>query len=181
MSYEDAYINWLTKEVKKGQKKDYGVLLKVLWHKEFHSILPNDDNREQDGRDLRIKWCEEQNIDLKNCDFGPCKVLEMLISLSKIFEFELNGSQYNKHWVDLFWEMLDNLELLQYDTQTFIANNAWLDVDTILNKWLDRRFNKDGFGSIFPLKSWESSGLKSQRRVEIWYQLCNYLLEKYPI
>ena len=50
----------------------------------------------------------------------------------------------------------------------------YFEMDEILNIWLERRYDEDGKGNIFPLKD----PIKDQKTVEIWYQMQSYLLEK---
>ena len=48
-------------------------------------------------------------------------------------------------------------------------------VDYYVDKLLGRDYFRDGFGGLFPLKH----AKKDQRKVEIWYQLQNWLMENY--
>lgn len=180
-SFEKKYLYWLASLVKLDDEK-YSILFETLWNKEFYSIFPNDDNREIEGRQLREKWSDKIGIDFKKtAEFGPCRVIEMLIALSQRMEFELYGSDYNKTSADLFWEFVNNLGLKKYTNKVIVNENSFGDIDMILTRWLDRKYDRDGFGGIFPLKYWAKSGLRSQYDTEIWYQMCAYLAENYPI
>ena len=84
---EKKYYNYLVRLVRTPESKRYTLLLEHLWRKEYYSILPNDQNRAKDGAFLRreVDYGDEY-------DFGPCRVLEMLIALSRRMAFELYGT-----------------------------------------------------------------------------------------
>jgi hypothetical protein len=48
-------------------------------------------------------------------------------------------------------------------------------VNQILTNLVERTYQKNGKGGLFPLKQ----PAKDQRRVEIWYQMAAYLNENY--
>lgn len=180
--FEARYLSWLMSLVKSKKYSEHDILLESLWRQEFYSAFPNDDNREDDGRRLREMWADEVGENLGDtAEFGPCRALEMMIAISNRMEFELDGSRYNKSAADLFWELVKNLGLGQYDNYTMINANGWDHIHENLQIWLDRDYGKDGVGSLFPLKNWRQNSPKGQNRVEIWYQMCSYLLENYPI
>lgn len=173
---ERAYFNYLVRSIRIKESEKYQLLLKKLWDKEYYSILPNDQNREKDGRFLR-----DDIDDVLYSDFGPCRVLEMLIALSKRMEYELFGSEYERTYVDLFWEFLENLGLIKFDNLNVLTDAAYLEIDDILTKWLDRKYSADGYGGIFPIKNWQKEVDNPQYKVEIWYQMMLYLSKNYQI
>lgn len=174
---ERLYFNYLAKQVRIKGVKNYQLLLERLWDKEFYGIIPNDQNREKDGIFLRQEFMEDDEI----YDFGPCRVLEMLIALSKRMEFELFGSDYNKSACDLFWEMLENLGLKRFDNVSVLIDASRLDLDHILTDWLDRKYAHNGEGSTFPLSKWRKRKHPNLDEVEVWYQMMLYLAENYEI
>ena len=174
---EKLYFNYLVKLVKNSEIKNYILLLERLWDKEYYGIIPNDQNREKDGIFLRQDVINDDYI----YDFGPCSVLEMLIGLSRRMEFELFGSDYNKSASDLFWEMLENLNLLKFNNLKVLTDASELELDYILTTWLDRKYYSNGEGSIFPLKRWSKEIHEPLYEIEIWYQMMLYLSENYQI
>lgn len=172
---EKLYFHYLSNLIKTSESKNYYLLLKHLWNKEYYSILPNDQNREKDGVFLR----EEVDNDTYYYNFGPCRVLEMLIALSRRMAFELDGTNFNKTSVDLFWEMVDNLGLSKFDNLTVAKDVRTLELDSILTNWIDRRYAPDGIGGIFPIKNWKKACDEPQQNVEIWYQMMTYLSKNY--
>ena len=174
METERKYYNYLVRLIKTPESNKYTSLLNRLWKKEYYSIIPNDQNREKDGLYLR----QEFGIDL---DLGPCRVLEMLIALSRRMEFQLYGTDYNKSYKNLFWELIDNLDLIRFDNLEAAKDEIYLEIDHILTSWIERRYSPNGIGGVFPLKKWRNSVSMDQTEVEIWYQMMLYLSENYEI
>ena len=170
---EKKYYNYLVRLVRTPESKRYTLLLEHLWRKEYYSILPNDQNRVKDGLFLRREVNEGQ-------DFGPCRVLEMLIALSRRMEFQLYGTDYDKTYKDLFWELVNNLDLIKFDNIEAAKDAMYLEIDHILTNWIERRYSPDGYGGVFPLNKWKKNDGK-QTEVEIWYQMMLYLSENYAI
>lgn len=170
---ERSYYNYLVRLVRTPESKRYTLLLEHLWRKEYYSILPNDQNRVKDGLFLRREVNEGQ-------DFGPCRVLEMLIALSRRMEFQLYGTDYDKTYKDLFWELVNNLDLIKFDNIEAAKDAMYLEIDHILTNWIERRYSPDGYGGVFPLNKWKKDDGK-QTEVEIWYQMMLYLSENYAI
>lgn len=166
---ERKYLNYLIELVRR-EDEDYIFLLEVLWRKEFYSLVNNDDNRAKDGIILRSEAGFDDNL----VDFGPCRCLEMLIYLAKRCEFELYNGEITACFRDIFWELISNLGLEKYSKRGWKGTNVYFEIDEILNIWLERRYDEDGKGNIFPLKD----PIKDQKTVEIWYQMQSYLLEK---
>jgi len=168
---DELYFRWLYSQVasvkQKNPSRTYWALLKQLFTKEFVWIIPNDDNRLEDGRDLREEFIEERqlhNVDPAWTELG-CSMLEMLIALSRRLSFE--DDQPADEW---FWKLIENLGLRGFtDKHTYTAEI----VDEILDDVIWRTYGEDGQGGLFPLKHPN----QDQRDIEIWYQLSAYLLE----
>jgi len=169
---DDLYLTWLysqTGSVKlKNPARTYWSLLRLLYTKEFVWIIPNDDNRVEDGRDLRDEFCAVHNIDDADqewMDMG-CSMLEMMIALSRRLAFEAEGEPR-----DWFWQIITNLELRHYNDKVRIPLD---ELDERLNMIIFRTYDPDGQGGLFPLK-WPE---RDQRDIEIWYQLAGYIMER---
>jgi hypothetical protein len=165
---DELYLQWLYRHNtrsfrdEKDNRARYGELFKRLYEKEFVWIVPNDDNRVEDGKLLREEFMADvpsREIDPDWMELG-CSFLEMLVGLSRRLAFEGEGEP--RRW---FWELIDNLELLDCVDPEAIDEK----LDTVI--W--RTYERDGRGGLFPLKR----ARKDQRKVEIWYQLNAYLLE----
>lgn len=136
---------------------------------EYIWLVPNDDNRVEDGKDLRHEFlvaCGITNPDQAWLDMG-CSMLEMLIGLSRRLAFEAEGEPR-----DWFWHLLKNLGLHEYNDRNY-NRSAADDIDEKANDVIWRRYLPDGRGGLFPLQHAQ----EDQTRVELWYQLAAYLEE----
>lgn len=172
MPLDEAYFVWLYSQVgsvnNENLTKTYWNLARLLHDKEFTwSNIAMDENRAQDGKDLRKQFVRESGI--RNVEEGwlsyGCSVLEMLVALSIKLDFQ--DAQGVSYW---FWRMIDNLGLTECNDATTIDEPL---VHHILDKVIERDYAKNGAGGLFPLQKTR----KDQRRVELWYQAENYLLE----
>lgn len=179
---QQDYYDWLYDGVTESMSNNYSQLIAALWDKEFYSILANDDNRGEDGLNLRYFYItEEANLPDaaldELIDLGPCRCLEMIIALARRMEGELYGSVYDKYWDDLFWELIENLGMIDFHNGRFYNSDSVHVVDNILARWLERGYGRDGVGGLFPI----SRPIHSQAKLEVWYQMMDYLLINYPI
>jgi len=172
--------------VRDGMGKDtYDLLLRELYGVDFYSLIPNDDNRGEDGKQLRHKFIDEggqQALSLSGFYMSgqqeePCTVLEMLIGLAFRLEFEVANSRWERHPSEWFWILIDNLGLSWCDNAAFQEEDTVDFVSRKVAELLQRHYKDDGNGGLFPLKDPK----KDQRRIEIWYQMSAYMLENYPI
>lgn len=168
---DDAYLRWLYQQVTQVQNKNpsrsYWTLLRQLYTTEFVWFVPNDDNRAEDGRDLRYEFLEETGFpgaDEEWLNMG-CSMLEMLIALSRRLSFEADGEP--RAW---FWHIMRNLKL---DTMSDAVPYSEEDVDEVLGNVIWRTYKKNGQGGMFPLKH----ATEDQTQVEIWYQVAAYLTQ----
>lgn len=175
----DGYFLWLCSLVNADMTR-YSELLWTLHEMDFVWILELDESRSVDGLDLRREYfelCPDEDwiIVLEK----GCSVLEMLIALARRIEGvlgDINTGDRTRVW---FWEMLRNLGLkpysnirLEYDED----GSELMDVQLILSKWMNREFDIDGTGSIFPLMN----PVHNQLERSIVYQMYDYLIENYP-
>lgn len=164
----DDYFIWLKNVLKCAfpEHRRYSKLLSTLHSTPFRWTLDMDKNRMMDGYSLRVDFMCESGITI----LGPISCLEMLAALSRRIEVEIMGEPGNDHYDRWFWIMMENLGVLIDDDiydERFVSRK--------LDIWLDRLFDKNGNGSIFPLKKVTSD----QREVDIWYQMQAYLNENY--
>jgi hypothetical protein len=153
-------------------------LLKQLYEIEFYSLVPNDDNREADGKQLREIYLHDRGLH-GSISFleEPCSLLEMLIGLSYRLEFESAQSYWEKSPGEWFWILIDNLGLIEYTNDMYFGRLADKKVKLICETFLRRMYKTNGEGGLFPLKYPK----RNQRLVEIWYQMSDYILENYPL
>lgn len=175
---ERDYFDWLYNIVDDTEYQ-YEDLINHIFDKEFDEettiFVDKDYNRIEDAIRLREDFIAEQlaREDPYLVDIfrnRPCSVLEVLIALAYRMEDVMEIDRFPT-W---FWEMLSNLGLEGYDNDHFNRRTI-RSIDRIINRWLDRNYDYNGKGGLFPL----SDPPKDQRDVEIWYQMSTYLVENY--
>lgn len=172
---DEQYLKWLYRQVAsvrlKNPARTYWSLLRHLYTKEYVWLVPNDDNRVEDGRDLRYEFIEDNEAHPDSNWLGiGCSILEMLIGLSRRLAFEAEGEPAG--W---FWQLLDNLGLKDYSDARFNSSDELHnEIDDILDRVIWRTYDSDGRGGLFPL----NGACDDQREVELWYQMSHYLFER---
>lgn len=173
----NEYNYWILDlmEANLPEHRKYSKLLEELSYIEYKWCIPLDENRDIDAVDLRKEYLAEKNMDFISlreafCAY-PRSVLEVMAALSRRIEIEITGEPGNDHVERWFWDMIDNLCLLEFDDLHF---NRRL-VDKKIDIWLSREFNWDGKFSAFPLKNCQID----QRKIDIYYQMQLYLAENY--
>lgn len=171
----DAYFEWLKARVKRKDKKTYGLLLHRLFQKEFYALLEFDNNRGSDGIDLRKEWANKLGYSSLSLDvLGGCRVFEMLLALASRGTVKVSKKKTGLDESGIFWLMIRNLGLSCYDNNGYAASDdPECEIDEILTRFLDRKYDAHGNGGLFPLAhtNWD------QRVVEIWSQMSEYLTE----
>jgi len=171
---DELYIEWLYKSFvgatsNPNPNSTFWELAKQLYEMPFTWIIEDDGNRAERGKELRqdfIRECEIQDIEVNWLQID-CSVLEMLASLACRASFESWGEPG-----DWFWKFLENLGLNHYNDRIY-SKAIMEEVDAVVRRWLDREYEKDGVGGLFPRQHAE----RDQTKVNIWYQLQGYLLE----
>lgn len=168
---EEAYFTWLYKQVgvlnAHNPSRTHWSLAKQLHSKEFVWLIPNDDNRVEDGRDLRFEFLVDNDIS----DPGPtwiglgCSMFELTLGLARRLSFEADGEP--REW---FWQLLENLDIAHYTDDRY-TRFVFSQVDEILDTVIWRHYAPDGHGGFFPLQDTS----EDQRKIELWYQLSAYL------
>jgi hypothetical protein len=177
---DEGYFKWLYGQVSplrlKNPTRTYWALLRQLYQTEFVWFVPNDDNRLEDGRDLRYEFMDSvhgldrSEVDPEWLGLG-CSMLEMLIALSRHLSFEAEGEVR-----DWFWHLLDQLDLRKYNDRFYdpeAAPHKFQAIEETLERVIWRRYNYDGTGGLFPLRN----PTQDQRDVELWYQMGSYIVE----
>jgi hypothetical protein len=173
----EMYYSWLCELIRvKQDNKSYWLLANALHEKEFKYFVPNDDNRAYEGKNLREKFCDENNIEYAYDEF-PVEVsmLEVIIALAYRCESIMADEMAGREMYEWFWKILENAGLDLYDDGAFYGHHGNTEVNEILNKIINREYRRDGKGGLFPLKRTN----KDQRKVELWYQMNEYLVENY--
>ena len=171
------YFLWLLKKIEwyEIDVYEHKELLEILYNTEFVWSIENDANRASKGLNLRYEYD-------KNWDYGeiPCSVLEMLIALARDWEHEITYDfKKGDRTAKWFWVMLENLGVFHtnYLSSYQISGNYTSFVNQKLVYWMGREFDEHGVGSPFPIKNIPDN----QKKVEIWMQLQNYVVENVEI
>lgn len=168
------YWIWLRKLIGANDPEStwskYFTLLWELHSTEFYSPVPMDENRATDGKELRSFFHEATGKDSSVID-GPCSIFEMLVALSRRYDGEV-GDINASNVPDIFWGMVKRLGLDGMMDDFYDPEKVKL----ILMGLLDRTYEKDGTGGLFPLVN----PREDQRKVEIWYQMQAYIIENDP-
>ena len=170
---DDRYFEWLYGHIaairNRNPARSYWHLARLLYTTAFLWNVHNDDNRAEDGKELRYEFAEERNIDIQDPAWMDmdCSMLEMLIALSRRAAFESPGEPG-----DWFWKFVQNMELDKY-TDAVWNLGIEREVEDRLERVIFRKYGADGMGGIFPLRYPRGD----QRMIELWYQLSAYLLE----
>lgn len=182
---KDDYFSWLYGLVK--GKPSRVKLCKELYLKKFRWFVHNDDNRCEDGLNLRDIFVEENDLDESHLEVnyflkGECTVLEVMVALAQRMNdlmYDLNDTQNDKT-PRFFLEMLTNLGLAEFtDNSTRddrLGPGQEAEVDEVLEVLMDRTYGVDGRGGLFPLKKRHR---EDQSKVEIYYQMMYWLDENY--
>jgi len=160
---EYDYYEWLIAQIHIPNGRSYRDLFEIMHNLEFVWTVPNDDNRVQDGMDLRAEF-----LDGSHHSFGLTGVsfLEVLIGLSRRVAFTAGGNA--DEWA---WKLMKNLRLPKCSDP---LNEAKIHrVNDILDAVIWRTYERDGKGGFFPLQD----PLEDQTKVEIWYQMNAYVIE----
>lgn len=169
------YFAWLVNQVSDTDGPDimiYSNLLSYLDSVNFDYLMPLDGNRAEDGVKLRYIYAEtfplssDEAIDILNQ--RPCSILEMMIALSKRCEEQImHNPDHGDRTSEWFWQMIVSLGLIEMDDLNFDVSI----VDDILDKFLNREYLPNGHGGLFTIPN----TTKDLTKVEIWYQMCQYL------
>lgn len=169
----DEYFEWICELV--GNKRyarglTYRKLLMRLHDIEFTWVIPMDENRADDGINLRRKYMLHHDVDYNIYDYvnGPCSVLEMMVALAvRCEENIMDDALISDRTGQWFWGMVRSLGLNSVNDSNFDIDY----VDDVIASFLNRDYRPDGKGGLFTIRNCDSN----LRDVEIWWQLNWYL------
>lgn len=167
-SLEDLYFNWLCAKItlSEAPSQSYSILLRVLHAEEFVWLILGDDNRAEDGRDLRLEFIRESRLaPTTTFHEDPCSVLEMLIAFARRAEFQTELSL--GEW---FWIFIANLGLADcYDDNGVDPDY----ISEVIYNFVWRTYDFEGTGGLFPMRD----PVEDQTKVELLYQFSEYLVD----
>lgn len=167
----DEYFEWLCDLIDSKRFSKHVSYRKLLMHLhsiEFTWFIPHDDNRADDGVQLRRRYAlARDDMTLSNYIHGPCSVLEMMVALALRCETIMDDALMGNRTGQWFWGMIHNLGLTPMTNSEFDKKY----VDNVIARLLNREYEPDGRGGLFTVKHCN----RDMRTVEIWYQLSWYL------
>jgi hypothetical protein len=168
----DAYFEWLCGliDINRFSKQvSYRKLLMHLHNIEFTWIIDRDDNRADDGIQLRRRYAlMMHDIGVQRYLHGPCSVFEMIVALAlRCEECIMDDAQMGNRTGQWFWGMIHNLGLSPMTDSQFDRDF----VDDVVARFLNREYKPNGEGGLFTVKHCDHD----LRTVEIWCQLSWYL------
>ena len=172
LEYErELYFEWMCKLVSGIDEEcvSYKKLFKRLHEIEFVYSIPKDENRAEDGKDLRRRFgFAVQLVGVERVLRGPCSVLEMMVALAvRCEETIMDDPNFGNRTGQWFWGMIVSLGLGAMDDPRYNENR----VDEIVDRFLNRDYQPNGKGGLFTIKNCEHD----MRDVEIWIQMLWYL------
>jgi len=151
-------------------------LLRYLHRTDFTYTIEMDENRMEDGLNLRYRFGYDKgysDITIKEyLDLDPCSVLEMMVALAvRCEENIMDDPVVGNRTPDWFWAMIENLGLGGMNDYKFVTDCGNDYVDELVDRFLNREYDRDGKGGLFTVKDC----VYDLRDEEIWYQMCWYL------
>lgn len=168
---DESYFVWLYSQVGdtrvRNPHRTYWNLLRALYTKEFVWFVANDDNRLEDGKELRCEFVNQERLNDVDCHWIElgCSMLELLVALSRRLAFQTNGAPR-----DWFWVLIGHLGLREFSDEEQLPMDF---IEETLERVIFRTYDPDGVGGLFPLRHPD----RDQRHVELWYQLNAYVQE----
>lgn len=170
-SIEREYFEWLYGLVMSGNQA-YRRVLNALNERDFVYLLEMDENRANDGLDLRYRFGYERGYAAEQIDEGlnvrPCSVLEMMVGLAaRCEEHIMNDPAMGDRTHQWFWVMICSLGLNLMTDARYDGYVAQMTIDKLLR----REYAPNGRGGLFTVED----SLCDLRNLEIWYQMMGYL------
>lgn len=164
---DSQYLDWLYSQIERPDDPAYFEMLDHMFKTKFDWFIPNDNNRAQDGVDLRNRFIFERSTGRPDRSWlsEDCSFLEMVIALANRLAFQIDESLPNA-----FWHILRNIGIDDSFCDELIDHQV---LEDILYTVIWRNYEEDGSGGFFPLEDYS----KDQREVELLYQMYAYVMD----
>ena len=160
---DNLYFDWLCANVRLDKTAIYLELFRIMHSHPFVIVVSQDENRVEDARELREHFLIENGVEDPEWLQEDCSVLEVLIAFSERAAFQIDLS--SQEW---FWQFITNLKLEDFRRASHSDRRI---IHDILDRFIMRDYEPNGDGGLFPLRR----PRRDQRKVEIWYQFCDYV------
>ncbi len=172
---KNDYLEWIYKIIyneRYFKNRSYKKLFSHLYNTIYIYTILMDENRADDGIDLRYRFGYENNIEqsviASYLDDRPCSVLEMIVALAaRCEEHIMDNPEIGNRTGKWFWGMIANLKLEFMDDNNY--NEQY--TDNVISNFLNHKYCPNGEGGLFTVENSECD----LRNIEIWHQLCLYL------
>ena len=176
-----TYIEWLVKDklgLTDKEWKKYNFLCNSLAKIEFIAVHPLDENRAEDGLELRSQFSDETGLYLDGSSglTVKCSMLELIAGLAiKVENRIMRNISIGDRTSKWFFVMIDNMGFSK------MTNNDWKydyedHIRKVCSSIINRDYGSNGVGGLFPLKN----DSKNWTNEEIWVQCMAFLRENYP-
>lgn len=175
------YLEWMQRLVCDERfsytpRSSYRKLFKFLSEERycFEGQHPNDQNRAEDGIELRYQFAYEENISYavvaSLLDIRDCSMLELLISVAFRCEDVAEDQSQGDRLGLWFWSMLQSLGLAKMNDE-WIERNGFGEALDILDRFYRNDYEPCGRGGLFTI----NGSRVDMRKEEIYWQMCHYL------
>ena len=164
------YFKWMSGII---DGTSYSKLLWSLHNTRFTARLQLDEDREEDGSDLRglfKKECGYGSSDIHSefLNTRPCSILEMMVALCIRCENHImDNPDIGDRTSQWFWDMIESLGLSGMRDTNF--DEAY--TERTIARFNNREYFKNGRGGLFTSNDENVNMLD----MDIWYQMCCYL------
>lgn len=155
-----------------GDEPSYSQLLWILYNYEFRVVVDMDYNRVKNALYLRDHLAEEAGLNIIENDF--CSVLDILVHLADRMAFNVDRlSERETGLRCYFWEMIENFGFEECTD----GDKNWSEegVLEVLNRWVCRKYDKNGSETPFPI----CNSVSKYDKFELWDQMQIYIEENY--
>ena len=157
----------------RNPKRNY-IHMATMFHSSVFTVVnPMDQNRANDGLQLRVDFINEHGPWGTSTNRGPCTFFEFLIALSKRMSFLMHGEGNHGQTAYYFWKLIGNMGLIKVTDDRWDYCNGEFFVEDAIYRINERQYYDNGEGGLFPLRN----PSQNQRLVEIWYQMNAWLIE----
>lgn len=176
MDIYEEYFNWLVDSLNlnAGYKIQHYSLFKALHNISYEYFNVMDENRYQDGIDLRYRFGSDTNIpyyDITECiDICECSVLEMLVALILKIDNMITYDPKDSLKAELFVDIAKSLGINEQINANF--NQEY--VNQCIFNWLHGQYEVNGQGGIITVQY----PRQDMRTVDHWTQVMWYVNEK---
>lgn len=178
-----SYLEWLEsftidETIPEDRRPTYHMLMRKLWSIPYEQIdggVGNDRDRLSEGLELRIRYdyilsrnsgLESSKVVDTAAMFGPCRVLEVLVTLAMhMYDIMQDTDIYNSvsRW---FWEIMSNVGFESLDDDVFESRDEAL-IEGVVDNILSGNGGKGRPGGWFFIENWQE--------MEVWYQMHEYI------